>query len=330
MQSLADRVIHGAIDFLLKNQGDDGMWRDFMTPAGEASSWPTGFVLAALRATGVDHVKLSHSTQALIERQQPDGGWGYNEDTPSDADSTAWVLLALSAGPFEFSDARAAACLRRHRRRNGGIATYASAGPIRRYTMLPRWLPFRGWCGASVEVSATATRALRAVQPSALHDAGWRYIQSRQRRDGSWGAYWWTTPHVATQQAVILGATLGRTGTIERAAAWAVRIFEPDGPPFHIALCLSIVATASPWDIDTINRLVDTLHHLQRADGSWQSVPILRVPLPADTADSDHRGWRFIRFAGGLEVADQHRSFTTATCLTALVQAGDALSSTNG
>lgn len=323
----AERAARGGIDFLLRKQGDDGMWRDFMTPAGEGSCWPTGFVLSTLCAAGADYASLASATRALVERQQPDGGWGYNEDTPSDADSTSWAVLGLSSDAVEYSDAcaRAAEFLRRHRRRNGGMATYAKAGPIRRYTSLPRWLPFRGWCRPTVEVSATATRALRALDLPATNDSGWRYIRSRQRPDGSWGAYWWTTPHLATQQAVILGASLGDTDTIGRAAGWASRVLDPDGPAFNVALCLSIVATASPQDFDTINRVVHMVQHLQLPDGSWPSAPILRIPVPSDTADSDHLGWQLIRFDGGLEVADQHRTFTTTTCVAALLQASQAL-----
>ncbi len=303
------------------------MWRDFMTPAGEASCWPTGFVLSTLCAAGADRASRARATRALVERQQTDGGWGYNEDTPCDADSTSWAVLALSSDAVQFNDAcgRAAAFLRRHRRPNGGMATYANAGPIRRYTSLPRWLPFRGWCRPTVEVSATATRALRAVDLQATDDSGWCYVRSRQRPDGSWGAYWWTTPHLATQQAVMLGASLGDTRTIGRAAGWASRVLDPDGPAFNVALCLSIVAMASPQDLDTINRVISMLRHVQLADGSWPSAPILRIPVPADTADSDHRGWQLIRFEGGLEVEDQRRIFTTTTCVAALLQASQAL-----
>jgi squalene cyclase len=327
MQRAAELAVRRGIEFLLKEQDDDGMWRDFMTPAGKASCWPTGFILSAARTAAADHTSFSLAARALVARQKADGGWGYNEDTPSDADSTSWAALALSNHPFKFGDAipRAAAFLRRHQRRDGGIATYDKAGPIRRYTALPRWLPFRGWCGSTVEVSATASRALRAIDLPSTNDLAWRYILSRQRLDGSWGAYWWTTPHVATEQAVALGASLGDTGTIERAAKWAVRILDRDGPAFNIALCLSIVVNATPRDLETINHMTDMLQHRQLADGSWPSVRTLRVPMPADTTVSDNRGWRPIRFDGGLEVADQQRTFTTATCIAALVRASDAL-----
>ncbi|HEY7895157.1 MAG TPA: prenyltransferase/squalene oxidase repeat-containing protein [Gemmatimonadaceae bacterium] len=327
VRDAAEQAARRGIDFLLNQQGDDGMWRDFTTPAGEASCWPTGFVLCTLGAARADAVRLTHAARSLGERQQPDGGWGYNESTPSDADSTSWAVLALSGDAPRFSAARAgaAAFLRRHRRPNGGMATYADAAPIRRYTSLPRWLPFRGWRRPTIEVSATATRALQAIDGAAPNELGWRYVRSKQRPDGSWGAYWWTTPHLATQQAVMLGASLGDAGAIGRAAGWATRVLDPHGAAFHAALCLSIVAVATPGDVGTINRAIEMLQRVQLADGSWPSTPILRIPVPADTADSDHRGWRPIRFDGGLEVADQHRTFTTATCIAALLHASRAL-----
>ncbi len=326
-QCAAEPAVRRGIDFLLKGQHDDGMWRDFMTPAGQASCWPTGYVLSAARAAGADRSSLSRAARALVERQNPDGGWGYNEDTPSDADSTSWVVLALFSSPIDCRNAipRAAGFLRRHRRRDGGIATYDKAGPIRRYTSLPRWLPFHGWCKSTVEVSATATRALGAIDPSSSNDSAWRYIRSRQRPNGSWGSYWWTTPHVATEQAVRLGASLGDTEPIERAAKWAVRILNRDGPAFNIALCLSIVVSATPRDFEAINHAIDILQHHQLADGSWSSASMLRIPVPPDTTESDDRRWRLVRFDGGMEVADQQRTFTTATCVAALARASIAL-----
>ena len=39
--------------FLLAKQGGDGLWRDFDTPAGEASLWPTAFIGTALQSAGI-------------------------------------------------------------------------------------------------------------------------------------------------------------------------------------------------------------------------------------------------------------------------------------
>ena len=50
--SVAQALAHG-VEFLLAQQGRDGLWRDFETLAGQASDWPTGFVGAQLVGAGV-------------------------------------------------------------------------------------------------------------------------------------------------------------------------------------------------------------------------------------------------------------------------------------
>src|SRR5581483_4398663 len=82
--------------FLLAKQGPDGLWRDFRTPAGEASEWPTGFAGTALHLAGAGAGALERAAGKLVATQNEDGGWGYHEDVPSDADSTACVLLFLA------------------------------------------------------------------------------------------------------------------------------------------------------------------------------------------------------------------------------------------
>ena len=56
---------------------------------------------------------------------------------------------------------------------------------------------------------------------------------------------------------------------------------------------------------------------LQEADGGWPSEPTMRIPRPGDV-DPDRR--RLVRLGGGVVVADQHRTFTTAACVAALAQ----------
>ena len=121
--------------FLLSHQGRDGLWRDFLTPAGEASEWPTAVIATALHLAGAEPTALERAAETLVANQSVDGGWGYHENVPSDADSTACVLLFLALMGHRGSTCRrAAACLLRHRRtEEGGIATYCDPGPIRRF-----------------------------------------------------------------------------------------------------------------------------------------------------------------------------------------------------
>ena len=202
----ASIALEGGTRFLLANQGRDGLWRDFLTPAGEASEWTSGFVAAALQLAGADASVLARAAHALVAGQHEDGGWGYNADVPSDADSTACVLLFLARmGHRADSCRRAASCLIRHQRENGGVATYDEPGPIRRFMGVGRWMRFKGWCSPQVEVTATAGCALATLSPAdpAVGDA-WSYVRSRQRADGSWSPYWWTSAHYSTLRAAEL------------------------------------------------------------------------------------------------------------------------------
>src|SRR5262245_50539654 len=122
----AGLALDRGVRFLLAKQGADGLWRDFITPAGEASEWPTAVVAAALALGGGDEDAVERAAAALVARQNDDGGWGYHEDVPSDADSTACVLLFLAGrGRGGGACRRAAACLVEYQRNvDGGVATY--------------------------------------------------------------------------------------------------------------------------------------------------------------------------------------------------------------
>jgi squalene cyclase len=335
------------VHFLLSRQGDDGLWRDFATPAGEASAWPTGFIATALALAGADGHALERAAERLLAGQRADGGWGYNEDVPSDADSTAWVLLFLArAGRAGQECERAAAFLAAHQDgANGGIATYRDASEIRRFMGVGRWMRFGGWCSPHTEVTATAGRALTAVSDigRAGHaDAAWRYVRSRQRDDGSWASYWWTSPYFATHQAVQFALSRGGRwrgdGTAsdaafgracaDRAADWMLHRQDdaggwsaPDAPisPFATALCLSVLAQTDS-DRRAVDRAVERLAALQQPDGGWCSHPILRIPRPGEGGPDSSPSWRPIRIAGGIVVADQHRTFTSAACVEALAR----------
>jgi squalene cyclase len=320
--------------FLLAKQGRDGLWRDFLTPAGEASEWPTGFIATALHLAGAKASALERAVDGLIANQDVDGGWGYNEEVPTDADSTACVLLFLAVmGHREGVCRRAAECLVRHQRReDGGVATYSEPGPIRRFMGVGRWMRFDGWCSPHTEVTAMAGRALVAVAPnnsSPNVQAAWRYVRSQQRADGSWTSYWWASPHYTTLQAVQLALSLGDRDPLSRAAEWVIRSQADDGAwsapgaatsAFTTALSLSVLLSAR-GNGRKVERAISRLAALQDDDGGWPSHPIMRIPLPGDVDPDRRRHRRFGPLCRGVVVRDQHRTFTSAACVAALAQA---------
>lgn len=327
-----------ATRFLLARQGRDGLWRDFLTPAGEASQWPSGFIGTALPLTDDTKDALEKAADTLVAAQNTDGGWGYNEDVPTDADSTAWVLRLLNRLGRASACQRAAECLIGcQRSRNGGIATYSESSPIRRFMGISRWVPFSGWCAPQTEVTAAAALALASAphggRPVQVREA-WRFVKSRQRRDGSWSSYWWTSPHYATLQAVEFAITAGDESAVRRAVLWTIvnqrdsggwTAAGPADSAFASALAVSILLRASAA-ADRVKLGLVRLVELQQADGGWPSQPSLRIPLPPNRDPNREGAWRPVRFGPGIDVADQHRTFTTAACVAALALARNAKS----
>jgi len=171
--------------FLLARQGRDGLWRDFATPAGEASCWPTGYIGSAVPLTGSTADALDRAADTLIAAQNLDGGWGYNENVPTDADSTAWVLrFLIRLGRTGDPCRRAASCLISHQRnRTGGVATYLESNQIRRFMGLSRWVPFWGWCAAHTEVTAAACQAAFTLLDSPEGERLWEQAMKQVERD---------------------------------------------------------------------------------------------------------------------------------------------------
>jgi squalene cyclase len=324
-------AVEGGTGFLLGKQGADGFWRDFHTPAGEATEWPTGFVGTCLYLAGVRAAAVERAADALVANQNEDGGWGYHEDAPTDADSTACALLLLSlVGGRDDACRRAAACLVGYRRgADSGIATYADPGPIRRFMGVGRWMPFRGWCSPQTEVTAMAGRAFAAGGRKPDADAAWRFVRSKQRADGSWASYWWTSAHYATAQAVQLALRVGDRDRASRAAEWVLRDQNDDGtwsapgaPASAFATALSLLTLVSVnGGGEPVERAVASLTGLQDDDGGWPSHPIMRIPTPGDVDPDRRRRFIHIQVGRGFLVPDQHRTFTTAVCVAALVRA---------
>jgi len=334
--SLASKALSRGIAFLTSRQGEDGLWRDFLTPAGEASLWPTGFIGGALHEAGVEVTSstLQRAAGALLFHQDTAGGWGYNEDVPHDADSTACALLFLARMdcPKEAKE-RAIACLLTHQRpQTGGIATFRESGPIRNYMGVGRWMGFGGWCHPHTEVTALAIRALVASGwgggETELSSA-WDYIRQRQRADGSWTSYWWPSPHYTVLQAATCAQLLGDEQGALLAGNWALRTQSSEGTwgmpavpisAFASALGLSMLAKArvAPAPIESAAR---QLVAMQDADGSWPNDPILRIPLPSVIDPEKRHIWLLGSRGIGIVVADQHRTFTSAACVAALAGA---------
>lgn len=295
-----------ACDHLLAEQDAAGSWTDWTLPPGSSSEWTTAHVgwrlsTAARDQPGVD-AALSKASLWLHAHQHADGGWGYNPSVPSDADSTALAILFLSSASQPVS-LRSVECLRSFQRGDGGFSTYRPDGLT------------GSWGRSHAEITPMALLALMSERspphdPAIKHGVAW--IDGARRSDGLWEAFWWSGPLMACAANLACLAALGRSERPPQALASLC-----PSTPLEKAILLGILTSAG-WGPQVAALTADLLG-TQRPDGTWRSVPALRITRrdcdrPWDSAD-----------AGPL-FGDDRRLFTTATVLFALSCARERLS----
>jgi squalene cyclase len=194
-----------------------------------------------------------------------------------------------------------------------------------------------GWCHPHVEVTAAAGRALAAAgsESRAFAHQAWRFIAKQPTKAGYWQSYWWTLPHYPTFQCVALACAIPEVrhnaDVFEPVARWLYETQLPDGgwgptpgdpsSPFATALGISTLALISA-EARAVRRGVKTLIELQERDGSWAASPFLQIPPPNIAEPSQQLHWRIGQLGSGVVIADQHRLYTTASCVGALAVAG--------
>lgn len=341
------RAARAATDFLLAAQDAQGAWKDFLLPAGNSNVWVTGYVgeaLASLPAAEAREAALG-GWRFLEGVKSGAGGWSYNPTVPGDADSTLWGLrLAEKVGRGSSERARAASeFLASHVRESGGIATYASAAPVRNFIGLPPLVTFRGWTQSHVCVTAAGAHL------GAHRGAFRQYLLDRQSEDGRWAAYWWFDDEYATAEAVSALAAAEQTpadsdpclaSAIARGVDWARRRSEAlsaaagSAPAFALAQSLRVLARSPrPEEVrDTLAAGLRRLAEWQKPDGSWPGSARLRVPHPEAITPAANGSWTlWTRMPPGAPTLesilkntfnifslDHYGVFTTATVLRAL------------
>jgi len=193
---------------LLALRGRDGLWGAFLMTPGQSREWVGALAALALAdaAPGLPpalavraRAAADGAGQALLARIGPSGGWGYNAAAVVDSDSTAAVVRLLVARGLRVP--KAAVDLLLAHQREGGFATY-----------LP--LAFGdAWARPVTEVTCAVALALVAAGrwDRARLAAVWQDdVAGQQRADGSWPAYWWPHPGVATAMALEFWQAAGR------------------------------------------------------------------------------------------------------------------------
>lgn len=303
----------------------------------------TAYVAGSLPPSTENDPARSRAAEFLISRQRWSGGWGYNHLCPADADSTAAALNFLTgcAGVSQRRLRRAARFLAAHIEPvSGGVRTYRRTLGLR--VLMRAWkVRFDGWQMAHSCVTAAAAEALWRF-PAGHFEMLARlgdFLALAQQPDGSWLGYWWDDEIYATASALSFMAGSGQLSKLRHDASdWLVSTQQSNGSwlapytgsPSSFATSLALQALAiTTGRCSTIEAGLQWLIRQQLSDGSWSSVPMMRIPHPYDRHPERQNHWRVDQLGTGVLIRDQHRRFTTAAVLHALVSVrarfGDAL-----
>jgi len=328
--------------FLKSAQRSDGMWEDFATHrSGSSTCWVTAYLGSLLDASGHGlYRRHVHSARAaLLRSRHSDGGWGYQPAVPSDADSTSFAVLTLlgDSRHRDELDGAVAFLLKHEDASRGGFRTYWSPEVLQKYRPSATAETFRGWCSSHLSVTAAAVRALLNAGLSSLEAAierALRYIMDHRNANGCWNCYWWIDHYYPTYQAL---SAIARFPEVFRsvypgALAWLVKAQCNEGGwstsvdgkqcAFSTALAVrSLLLSDEPRYRGAIAKGLRWLVTSQSADGSWHSVPILRIPPPRLMDPTHYREWRVDDKGVGAYIRDQNRLFTSATVWAAIFDA---------
>lgn len=325
MKRILMKAIEEATDYLIGMQGSEGNWTDFQLDIGSGSSWVTAYVATALTRVSGAETSVEKACQWLVKNLREGRGWGFNESVPTDCDSTAWSLLALSSAGFEIpKDIKT--LLRQYRTKEGLYRTFVGH-------------PEMGcWCEAHIDVTAVALRALCIMGGESiqrLYATVYKLIEVGEN-DG-WHAYWWKSDIYAISQVLeALSLFFSKRLTLKRINTRATHQIETrllwrranvlynaceaeldndwyEEDPFELALRIKALIYTDGIK-QSIFKRVHRLIELQEQSGRWRGKEKLRV-----TNRSVSRPWEDEN-SGPLFI-DQSAIFTTTTGLEVLTLA---------
>jgi hypothetical protein len=312
-----------AVRFLERAQRWDGSFRDFLLDPGASSAWITAHVALVVESMPELQDACAAAARHLHELGCRDGGWGYNRRVGFDCDSTAQALLVLHRHGYRIRDAWIAE-IAGAQSPCGGFPTYRPTGP--------NGTPESGWQAPHPDVTLVVVRMMDRMGILPAERARAAQWLTTQAKGGIVPAYWWTTPAYglwAQAQAGFEPDAALQTALQLLPSSGAV----PDLPMLLVAAspgAASCNASAGAAAGDSsagaaagdssaeaaaeraCQQAMIALLSQQRADGSWDCAPRLRV--------TDPDVFRSSVDARGRVYSGQRRVFSTAHAIAALVQ----------
>jgi hypothetical protein len=322
-----DNSLENAIGYLEKNIDDSTEWTDFMTSAGQSTSWTSAYI-------GMQLAEIDNSNPLLklvLQKVISSASNAFNEAMIQDGDSSSFLV------GFQQKMGRDTDLLQRgwlaFMNVDGGWVTYRDPTALRKKLDFPASVSVEGWINSHACVSTAAAYVLAGIPSLRLDfEISCLHLASLLENKTHWSSYWWTSDVYATSFAIqALAHHSELKSRCETPALWLANEQETSGfwsnpamqepSAFYTALAIKALHAYDAKAFDkSITKGVDWLLKNQMTDGSWLTSRILRIPATEVLDPSTVKRWRKSSFGVNCIVDDHNRLFTTSTVLNTLHQ----------
>jgi hypothetical protein len=328
---------NSGLEFVLRQQNNDGTWFEYHTSAGLSNIWATGFVLTMTSDLLPEEVRKK-SRRALVSN--PGLLWGYRSSYVVDSDSSAFAILC-GAGKGKMGSKSLNELLHRQNP-DGGFSTYAKEDVqvLSNLMHLPDNSDYSGWTQSHPCVSAVVLFTLLKLnrKKDRMHIQNLETFLVDFLNSSRKITYWWTS-EVYTVFWLLQCYKLGISDNLKRLSLKRyIQLIEKfnqisldtsDGEldkPFYIAMLIKCGCELNnqidfPEIKNITTGLVRKLLSLQYEDGSWEGADALQIPEP-DCLEPESIPFPVSTQGCSVRAPEYNRLFSTSVAVNALHQFG--------
>lgn len=328
--------INKGLEFLNKKLTTDGYWEEYINSAGASSIWATSFIYSFTSNIACigNFIPLDKLKNFLISKYEK--GFGFNDITPRDGDSTNFGLLALHQMGIDVNNKLN--IWLKYQRADGGFSTYMEEDRVELRELMnsENENDFGAWENSQTCVSAVALYLMYQLKEKynlneSAHSLS-KYIATGQV-NSMWGSYWWTSPLYSSSFIIKTAYEYSDKQLQSICLPTIERIFHMQssngcfGDSFlkESSFYTGLVTTSlcSSPDILAKNKAaieasIKWLINNQFNDGSWLESNAMRLPSFRARNLDEIKSWPISRMGLNVRAVEFNRLFSTAVCISAL------------
>ncbi|MGG8495341.1 hypothetical protein ACQY1Q_02895 [Tenacibaculum sp. TC6] len=305
-------------------------WQDYFNDAGISDVWTTGFVLSQdyWDIEDIDFLNEIKAISFLKSQEKETGLWGYNTKWIPDADSSTFVMRALTKHKKKISKETLELWCN-FQNDDGGFSTYKNDEEVIISLNSETIVDVKGWMQSHFCVSAAAYLFLceQGINNKSFQKLK-NYLSKELEKKENIHSYWWTSNMYAFN-LVYKGAIIEQDKKLLSLVLphiWSfieeeyIKIKETNNY-FYLGLLLEVLSISN--ELKKYEMLREEISNLllknQFEDGSWKESEAMRIPYPSIiNAGHPEIKWSVTDKGTNIIVKDFHRLFTTSACISGL------------